>query len=202
MRYSLVCRKYIHSVADSQLKRKKNKKTALAHSALHVLFCRYWSNFVTFKAIISYILLILCRGGVLEDTFRSPWPRPRSFQVLENALSWAEDSTIFWLAKSRPGSWPFFFFVLKNPRGLAENWQRPFFCWRTLESSQKFCNLFVRRPFFWRTLARCVLSPWPWAFLFLASRGLSLEGRCLASDVFLWPRLQLCSCVDKSSKSN
>ena len=42
-------------------------------------------------------------------------------------------------------------------------------------TSRKICN-FLRQDlsFFWRTLASCVLGPWPRAFLFLVSRGSAL----------------------------
>ena len=74
-----------------------------------------------FKILDSiYISTLFSSGGVLkevlglEDTFWSPWrwperssPWARSLQVLKNALSSAEDSTVFWIVKNGPWSWLF-----------------------------------------------------------------------------------------------
>ena len=68
---------------------------------------------------------------------------------------------------------------------------------------EKICR-FSRENLFWifylRTLARCILSSWPWpiAFLFLASRGSVFRKSVLGLKYFLclWPRTlctRLCS---------
>ena len=100
------------------------------------------------------------RGGVLDDTFWSPWlwprrlnPWPWSLQVLENALLSAEDIKLLKMIHGHE----LFSLYLGNWHFLA---RRPFFS-------------------FWRTPAPCVLglehscpwprevSPWPWSRIFL-----------------------------------
>ena len=72
-------------------------------------------------------------------------------------------------------------FCLVFARELAKNFLKTFFFWRTLEIFEKFTKLWSKDLFFfWRSLLRCVLGPWPWhrTFLSLASRG-SVLGRAL-----------------------
>ena len=74
----------------------------------------------------------------------------------------------------------FFHLTLENARNLAQNLRRLFFY---LEVAWK---IFLET-FFWRTLASCVLGPWPWlrAFLPWPQDGLSSRSRFLALDFFV-----------------
>ena len=66
-----------------------------------------------------------------------------------------------------------------------------FYAWNFAESLRFFAR---RRLFFRKTSARCVLGPWPQAFLSLASRGSVLESRFLP-----WPRIFFVSLTLASS---
>ena len=118
-------------------------------------FCSKYSTRTNIRTLFN-------SGGVLEDvlgleaTFWSPWrwperssPWPRSLQVLENALSSAEDSTIFWIVKMGHGH-DFFTSSWRTP----ENLWRPFF----FDNVWNFAEIFLfltRLLLFWKTLARC-----------------------------------------------
>ena len=81
-------------------------------------------------------------GGVLKDTFSSPWP-----QVLENCLVLGSRTALFF-------EW------LKFCRSAEKCFSRPFF----LEiDKKKFYDLFSQE-----NTCICVLGPWPQAFLSLA----------------------------------
>ena len=132
-----------------------------------------WTNpYILFCWLSIKFLVIQCRGGVfkdflsLEDTIWSPWPWPWSLQVLENALFSALGQHYFLT------SWK-----------LAKVMTKFVSSWRTQVS------FFF---FFWRSLSRCVLVPWPRAFLSLASRGSVLKRAALGLGFFLcpwpWPR--------------
>ena len=146
--------------------------------------------------------MLSTRGGVLEDTFWSPWSRmsspwPWSFQALKNALSSAKDSPIFRLIKNGPRSWPFFFFVWNFTVKLRFSARRPFFfsfLKKRLKSGGKFA-IFAPRPFFFGEHF-CVVSmvlglervcpgkvgPWPRIFFgFLASSLVSLTPPLLST---------------------
>ena len=125
-----------------------------------------WSRFCSKYSTQTNIPTLFNSGGVLkevlglEDTFWSPWrwPQrsssgPRSLQVLENALSSAEDSTIFWIVKMGHGH-DFFYVILKNARKFVKT----FFFLTTSEILRKiFC--FLRDYFFSEnTCASCALS--------------------------------------------
>ena len=126
------------------------------------------------------LLLLIGRGGVLEDTFwspwpwpwrSSPWPWPRGLKFSKIALS---------LARGQH-----FFLNCLNFVGRLKKILEDVFYWRTPE------KIFLKIFFFWDRLknffeelffsentSTCVLGPWPWpqAFLSLASRG-SVLGR-------------------------
>ena len=145
----------------------------------------------------SKICATSTRGGVLEDTFWSPWSWPQSLKSSKIALSSArgisfrlEDSTISWTVK----------ILLKNPRNFAENLRRPFSVFLTRRSPEKIFLSFspekkFLRPFFCDRLReffddllfcgeRLRLCSWSLA---LASRGSVLD---LGLEIFLspWPR--------------
>ena len=106
----------------------------------------------------------------------SPWPWPRSLQVLENDPSSVENSTIFWFVKNGLSSWPFF----ASP-----------------EISRRICDFCAKIFFFLRILARCVLGPWPWprALLSLASRESVSESLCLSLSSHFFCVLALASSI-------
>ena len=123
----------------------------------------------------NYVWNLTIRGGVLVDTFWSPWPwslkSSKNCPVL--GARGQHDSIIFEPLKFR---W-------KNARNLAENLQRPFFSFSQVEIAWKknFEDLFspeknfLKTFFFWKTLAT-VSFPWS-----LASKG-SVLG--LGLDIF------------------
>ena len=82
----------------------------------------------------------------------SPWRWPRSLQVLENALSLAENSTTFWFVESGPRLWPFFFFVLEHARNFAIIYKNLFFVFYF------FIFLFLRMPEFRGDIATFLLE--------------------------------------------
>ena len=141
---------------------------------------------------------VYCGGGVLEDvledTFWSPWPWPRSLKFSKIALSWLEDSTTFWTVE----------ILLKNARNFTENFRRHFFVFLTWRLPEKIFlktffvwnkylkTFFLRSPekkilktFFSENTCVFVLGPWPW-------EGLSLA---LASKFFCVLGLGLEPCV-------
>ena len=76
---------------------------------------------------------VLGLEGVLEDTIwshwprrPSPWPWPRSLQVLENALSSAREQHYFLTLKMGQG-YDQFCFVLKNAREPEKKFEDIFF---------------------------------------------------------------------------
>ena len=125
--------------------------------------------------------MIVNRGKVLkdvfglEDTFWSPWPWSRCLQVLENAQSSAEESTIFWFVKNEPRSWPFFS-LTEISRKICDFFFAPrpfvvflfclfFFFRRTPEFHKKFATFLCEDLFFifiFGEHLRCVLCPSPW----------------------------------------
>ena len=133
------------------------------------------------------------RGGVLEDTFWSPWPR--SLKSSKIALSSARGQHYFWTVE----------ISLENARNLAENLQRPFFLVSSSRDRLKktfwrpfLPNKIFWRSFFWDRLKKifgdifflentcvCVLGPWP-------REGLSLA---LDSNFFCVLGLGLEPCV-------
>ena len=82
-------------------------------------------------------------------------------QVLENALSSAENST----------------------SQICEKWAKVMTFFLRLKFHE-IIAIFARRPFFWRTLVRCVLGHWPRALLALASRGSVLGKSVLGLGFF------------------
>ena len=88
-------------------------------------------------------------------------------------------------------------FVLSTPE-TSQKIIRTFF-WRAPEFSRKIRDFFAQKLFFWRTLARCVLnpSPWPGAFLSLASRGFVLGKSVLGLGFFCVLSLGLDSTSDR-----
>ena len=85
----------------------------------------------------------MSRGGVLEDTFWSPWPG--SLQVLENDMSSARGHHFFWFVKNRPWPWSSFHFTLENGRKSRKICENLIF--RTPDFSRKF-GVFSREDFF------------------------------------------------------
>ena len=125
----------------------------------------------------------MARGGVLEDTFWSPWPWPR---------------------RSSPWPWPR---GLKSSKiGLSSAWGQHYFlkCWNFVEHLKHFLeNVFLWRslekvlwrPFFFlESTCACVLGPWPWprAFLSLALR-VSVLGKAVLGLGFFFVSLALAS---------
>ena len=130
-------------------------------------------------------LSVSSKGGVLEDTFWSPWLWPRSLKSSKIALSSARGQHYFSTAE----------ISLENARNLAKNLQRPFFWFPQVEIAWKkifedlfrlkkcLKTFFLRSPeknfedlFFSENTYVCVLGlervcPWPWPrnfFVFLA----------------------------------
>ena len=166
---------------------------------------------------------VLGLEDVLEYTIWSPWPRksspwpwPRSLQVLKNALSWAREQHYFLTCWKWAKVMTNFASSWWTPESLQKTLWRHFFLWRALEFFwtfflffflgdagifRKIYELLERRPFLfiyflWRTLPRCVFGAWPRAFLILASRGSVLGKAVLGLGLFLcpWPWLRaLCS---------
>ena len=140
----------------------------------------------TSKRYCSQKLLVLTRGGVLEDTFWSPWPRrssprpwPRGLKSSKIGLSSARGSSIFWIVKILWSAWKIF--------------------WKTfVEIAWK---IFVNTFFFLESTCACVLGlehscPWP-------RECLSSERLSLASDFFCVLGLGLEPCVlDSTSGAN
>ena len=134
---------------------------------------------MTFKRnVITVINIDSIRDGVLEDTFWSPWPWPRSLKSSKIALSSAQGQHYFWTVE----------ISLENAKNLAENMLRLFFWFPLVEIAwKKFLNTFFL--FFWRTLAFVFLvfglglkrvCPWPQeglslASIFFCAFGLGLE---------------------------
>ena len=101
-----------------------------------------------FKMLIlaTIFVKLFNRGGVLEDTFWSPWPR--SLKSSKIALSSARGQHYFWTVK----------ISLENARNLAENLQRPFYWFPQVEIAWNkifedlfrlkkiFENFFLRSP--------------------------------------------------------
>ena len=117
---------------------------------------------------------------------------------------WGTLCVWFWRRSPKPpealgsGGGPQRLKILHFRKNLEETLWRHFF-WRTPEFLQKNLRCFCAKTLLilLKTLARCVLGLWPWAFLFLASResvlGKSVLGLGLASaSDFLcpwpWPR--------------
>ena len=98
--------------------------------------------------------MISTRDEVLEDTFWSPWPRRSSpwswsLQVLENAMSSAEDRLFLNLLKMGPKVMTIFFFVLEHAKELAQIYEDLFlFFFENVWISRKICDNFVQKPFF------------------------------------------------------
>ena len=104
------------------------------------------------------------RGGVLEDilgledSFWSPWPWPQRSSPWSWSLKSLKSSSIFWIVKILWSTWKNF--------------------WKTFFSGHRLKNFCEDLFFFLGNTCACVLGPWPWAFLFLASKG-SVLGRVL-----------------------
>ena len=125
------------------------------------------------------------RGGVLEDTFWSPWPW--SLKSAKIALPSARGQHYFWAVE----------ISTENARNLAENLQKPFFWFPQVEIAWKkiFEDLFHLKKnfediFFVRSPEKKFWTPFflgehlrlcPWS-LALASRG-----SVLGLEIFLCP---------------
>ena len=139
--------------------------------------------------IRTLFVALVTRGGVLEDTFWSPWPWLWSLKFSKIALSSARGQHYFWTVE----------ISLENAWNLAENLQRPFFWFPQVEIAwKKILKTFffeiawtkILKTFFWEHLRLC-----PWS---LASRG-SVLGLGLENFLCPWPwpralcpRLHLC----------
>ena len=124
------------------------------------------------------------RGGVLDETFWSPWPWPQSLQVWK--IPWPRPRTaLFFESLKMDHCHNFFFFILEIAGNLAEIYDDLFF-WKMPEISRKICDLFGRRPFFGKNLRSVSLvlgleHSCPWLRKGLSSESQSLN---LASDFF------------------
>ena len=140
----------------------------------------------------------LSRGGILEDTFWSLWPWPRSLKSSKIGLSSARGQHYFlnrWnfvgrRQKSREKFAKTFFVFLKW-RLSEKKFLKTFFAWK------KFLRPFLFRDclkkifedlcvcFFLQNTCACVLGPWPWP----------REGLSLASKFFCVRNLGPQPCV-------
>ena len=79
---------------------------------------------------------------------------------------------------------------------ICLKWAKVISFFSSPEVLRKICELFTRRPFFWRTLARWVLDPWPRIFFCVLGLGLkpcvfdSTSDFCVSATTLRYP-LQL-----------
>ena len=150
-------------------------------SNVHCKFCIAWlsSYGVVVRASALQLVDLGSRGGVLEDTFwspwswprkSSPWPWPQSLKSSKIALSSARGQHYFLNRlnlvgkRQKPrGKFAKTFFVFLNWRSPENKLFKTYFAWK------KFW-----RPFFvFEYKCTCVLGPWPWPRIFFVSLALS-----------------------------
>ena len=103
----------------------------------------------THYEVFGLVFEVQFLGLVLEASELSKMPCPQS-------------STIFWLIKLGQGQQFFFSLSWRTPKTSRKIYEDLFFknAWNSAEN--------LKWPFFWRTLARCILSLWPWLRVFLS----------------------------------
>ena len=141
---------------------------------------KFWLSFTEVEVLEDALGL----QDVLEDTFWSPWPWPRSLKSSKIALSSAWGQHYFWTVE----------ISLENARNLTENLQRPFFWFPQVEIAWKkiFEDLFCLKKIFEDLFFRSPKKIFDDLFCFVFGEHLRLCPWSLASSlVSSTPPLQL-----------